>query len=189
MISLSICFFFNDTATTEIYTLSLHDALPIWILLFQVFSRAADGSTRAQTANEVRDPALAVLPNLRSCRLVMSFRIRGVVVLIRVVGIGDFAGELFRDRIVAARIFRLDGRRADDDFGAESLQEIDFFLGLLVGGGENALVTAHRRDPGHAHARVAGSAFDDRAAGFEQAFLFGLVDLADADAILDEAAR
>src|SRR3712207_9476437 len=26
----SIDFFFNDTATTEIYTLSLHDALPIW---------------------------------------------------------------------------------------------------------------------------------------------------------------
>src|SRR2546427_7992446 len=25
-------FFFNDTATTEIYTLSLHDALPIWRL-------------------------------------------------------------------------------------------------------------------------------------------------------------
>src|SRR3712207_9374434 len=33
MISIYICryffFFFNDTATTEIYTLSLHDALPI----------------------------------------------------------------------------------------------------------------------------------------------------------------
>src|SRR2546421_4587356 len=28
---LSTFFFFNDTATTEIYTLSLHDALPIWI--------------------------------------------------------------------------------------------------------------------------------------------------------------
>src|SRR6267142_6765869 len=27
--SLSMFFFFNDTATTEIYTLSLHDALPI----------------------------------------------------------------------------------------------------------------------------------------------------------------
>src|SRR3712207_9521874 len=26
---LVICFFFNDTATTEIYTLALHDALPI----------------------------------------------------------------------------------------------------------------------------------------------------------------
>src|SRR2546429_4165635 len=28
----SIFFFFNDTATTEIYTLSLHDALPIFIV-------------------------------------------------------------------------------------------------------------------------------------------------------------
>src|SRR2546430_8498092 len=27
-------FFFNDTATTEIYTLSLHDALPISLLMF-----------------------------------------------------------------------------------------------------------------------------------------------------------
>src|SRR2546430_10219911 len=27
---LFLIFFFNDTATTEIYTLSLHDALPIW---------------------------------------------------------------------------------------------------------------------------------------------------------------
>src|SRR3712207_7905087 len=26
---MNLCFFFNDTATTEIYTLSLHDALPI----------------------------------------------------------------------------------------------------------------------------------------------------------------
>src|SRR2546430_16246536 len=29
LISFFIFFFFNDTATTEIYTLSLHDALPI----------------------------------------------------------------------------------------------------------------------------------------------------------------
>ena len=28
--SLSSTFFFNDTATTDIYTLSLHDALPIY---------------------------------------------------------------------------------------------------------------------------------------------------------------
>src|SRR2546426_10639383 len=27
-------FFFNDTATTEIYTLSLHDALPIYLASF-----------------------------------------------------------------------------------------------------------------------------------------------------------
>src|SRR2546430_17240740 len=29
VVCLSLFFFFNDTATTEIYTLSLHDALPI----------------------------------------------------------------------------------------------------------------------------------------------------------------
>src|SRR5689334_25352056 len=29
LVSFSFFFFFNDTATTEIYTLSLHDALPI----------------------------------------------------------------------------------------------------------------------------------------------------------------
>src|SRR2546422_623695 len=29
-VPLRSCFFFNDTATTEIYTLSLHDALPIY---------------------------------------------------------------------------------------------------------------------------------------------------------------
>src|SRR3712207_7126314 len=29
---MNCCFFFNDTATTEIYTLSLHDALPISIV-------------------------------------------------------------------------------------------------------------------------------------------------------------
>src|SRR3990172_6888714 len=30
-ISYSLLFFFNDTATTEIYPLSLHDALPIFV--------------------------------------------------------------------------------------------------------------------------------------------------------------
>src|SRR5256885_14873998 len=34
-------FFFNDTATTEIYTLSLHDALPIWSKLDAI--RVGDG--------------------------------------------------------------------------------------------------------------------------------------------------
>src|SRR3712207_7333504 len=35
---LSFFFFFNDTATTEIYTLSLHDALPIYEDQTRVFS-------------------------------------------------------------------------------------------------------------------------------------------------------
>src|SRR5260370_22487590 len=36
-------FFFNDTATTEIYTLSLHDALPILVLLPLILYMAAFG--------------------------------------------------------------------------------------------------------------------------------------------------
>src|SRR5256885_8105218 len=34
-------FFFNDTATTEIYTLSLHDALPIYIWEWELFRAQA----------------------------------------------------------------------------------------------------------------------------------------------------
>src|SRR3712207_7143555 len=55
-------FFFNDTATTEIYTLSLHDALPIWSS-----RRATKPRTRAlgwsshgassTTSSTGRDPA------------------------------------------------------------------------------------------------------------------------------------
>src|SRR2546430_17743639 len=40
-------FFFNDTATTEIYTLSLHDALPISLGSRVVKSRANSGRFRA----------------------------------------------------------------------------------------------------------------------------------------------
>src|SRR5258707_12773248 len=38
--SLCSLFFFNDTATTEIYTLSLHDALPICRLVRQAMAQA-----------------------------------------------------------------------------------------------------------------------------------------------------
>src|SRR3989442_13699904 len=37
----SFFFFFNDTATTEIYTLSLHDALPILVQTSCFFPRAS----------------------------------------------------------------------------------------------------------------------------------------------------
>src|SRR3712207_8939856 len=36
------CFCFNDTATTEIYTLSLHDALPIFVRVAQEALADAD---------------------------------------------------------------------------------------------------------------------------------------------------
>src|SRR5204863_7678150 len=44
-------FFFNDTATTEIYTLSLHDALPIYIL--DVLQHRGPGGPRHQVPSRV----------------------------------------------------------------------------------------------------------------------------------------
>src|SRR2546430_13572056 len=45
-----IClFFFNDTATTEIYTLSLHDALPISLLGLAIYRYAATREERFRT--------------------------------------------------------------------------------------------------------------------------------------------
>src|SRR2546429_9094237 len=41
-------FFFNDTATTEIYTLSLHDALPILVRLPDRPDRVLDSRALAQ---------------------------------------------------------------------------------------------------------------------------------------------
>src|SRR5438270_7815710 len=41
MMHLCVFFFFNVTATTEIYTLSLHDALPIWRVWTRCSTRSA----------------------------------------------------------------------------------------------------------------------------------------------------
>src|SRR5256886_8291415 len=64
-------FFFNDTATTEIYTLSLHDALPIFVevnfregqpvrkgaVLFRIDPRPYEAALRQAEANALRDAA------------------------------------------------------------------------------------------------------------------------------------
>src|SRR5258708_24129546 len=43
---LLLFFFFNDTATTEIYTLSLHDALPIFVTSTTAVSLHGENETR-----------------------------------------------------------------------------------------------------------------------------------------------
>src|SRR5436190_9481266 len=44
-----LCFVFTDTATTEIYTLSLHDALPIWITSGSANASPVEGWQRKPT--------------------------------------------------------------------------------------------------------------------------------------------
>src|SRR5205809_6585075 len=52
--SLRVIFFFNDTATTEIYTLSLHDALPISPRAFDMLIFASGMSGRFLTSQPRR---------------------------------------------------------------------------------------------------------------------------------------
>src|SRR5699024_12734990 len=66
----SIFFFFNDTATTEIYTLSLHDALPIlFSVIVPVLSvQMIDAQPKVSTAFNLRTTArqLNAVETLRS---------------------------------------------------------------------------------------------------------------------------
>src|SRR3989442_2136914 len=73
MLAFTLFFFFNDTATTEIYTLSLHDALPIscrlvltlshpdlhWFVPVELERRAADADKQVELAEEALGEVLA----------------------------------------------------------------------------------------------------------------------------------
>src|SRR6202040_4247133 len=69
-----IFFFFNDTATTEIYTLSLHDALPIYCLRQRGRAAAGarygeaegDGCRSEEHTSELQSPVHLV------CRLLLE---------------------------------------------------------------------------------------------------------------------
>src|SRR5438034_3104934 len=62
--SLFLLFFFNDTATTEIYTLSLHDALPIWPRSWRGRSRSRVWPRRKRS----RPSSSFRRPTCRRCR-------------------------------------------------------------------------------------------------------------------------
>src|SRR5436305_13191745 len=67
---LSFFFFFNDTATTEIYTLSLHDALPI--LSLDAIVSCAGQSFRKNilfTHRGLSGPAILQISDRKSTRL------------------------------------------------------------------------------------------------------------------------
>src|SRR3989441_8623460 len=73
-------FFFNDTATTEIYTLSLHDALPICLVVL----RARPAQLLAQPLGLGEELAELLLADLR-------FRLQGGVPLL---ALGDLGLQL-----------------------------------------------------------------------------------------------
>ncbi len=117
----------------------------------------------------------------------MRLRIGRIIVLIRVVGVGNFLGQLFGDRVVAARILGLHRGRTHDDLGAERLQEIDLLARLLVGDRKNQLVASLGGDERETDPRISGSPLDDRAARLELAAFFRVVDHRHRDPVLDRA--
>src|SRR3984885_16326142 len=72
-------FFFNDTATTEIYTLPLHDALPISVNSSQFaahgrcssLDQSSSPATQAATRSEEHTSELQSRPHL-VCRLLLD---------------------------------------------------------------------------------------------------------------------
>src|SRR2546426_11630194 len=69
-------FFFNDTATTEIYTLSLHDALPISLFITNEIGEADDETLlrgAGQVANQTASDRKST--RLNSSHLVISYAV------------------------------------------------------------------------------------------------------------------
>src|SRR5256885_12226276 len=72
-------FFFNDTATTEIYTLSLHDALPIYTSATLAMATATTGSWNisggAITGGTITSTGDRKSTRLNSSHLVISYAV------------------------------------------------------------------------------------------------------------------
>src|SRR5256885_12304456 len=73
------CFFFNDTATTEIYTLSLHDALPIFPGRFAGSPgrrrRSLTSAPQSEVSKESEDHGDRKSTRLNSSHLVISYAV------------------------------------------------------------------------------------------------------------------
>src|SRR6476659_11380988 len=79
-------FFFNDTATTEIYTLSLHDALPIRsglsssIATKRVWPELTQRSSASSTRSEEHTSELQSLRHL-VCRLLLEKKKKNMLIV------------------------------------------------------------------------------------------------------------
>src|SRR5258705_13726303 len=87
---MSLCFFFNDTSTTEIYTLSLHDALPI--CFDRVRSFAASASNRLRAVTQSLSRPLAIKPAEIAGHVAKTSEYRGATGRLGIADEGDRAG-------------------------------------------------------------------------------------------------
>src|SRR3712207_6397411 len=87
-------FFFNDTATTEIYTLSLHDALPIYDLfaalaIYCLSMGSVTSYARARAESLGMQPKVGIAEP--ATRLVSILVVTGLADLANILGVGEKA--------------------------------------------------------------------------------------------------
>lgn len=114
----------------------------------------------------------------------MDGRIGGVFELLGHVGAGGFGKKLFGAFDGAAHAFFAGGQ---DNFGSEDSKEGAAFKAHRFGHSKDEFVTASGGNEGEGDTGIAASRFDDRAAWFEGAGLFGSVDHGHADTVFDAA--
>ena len=154
----------------------------------EVGGGARNRAAGAGADEEVRDPLLGPFPQFRARRPDVGRRVRRVVVLVHVEGVGRLLRETARDLVVGARILGVHRRGADDDLRPQRPQDRDLLGTLLVRGREDAPVAARDGGEREAHAGVAARALDDRAAGRDLAPRLGILEHRDPDPVLDGAA-
>src|SRR6201990_3437619 len=125
-VAILICFFFNDTATTEIYTLSLHDALPI----YGVNHLAAHVAVDTLEHGPLPEPAIAMLVSGgHSSLLLVDDLTNGVTPLGAT--IDDAAGEAF-DKVARLLGLGFPGGPAIDRTARAGSASIAFPRGLTA---------------------------------------------------------
>ena len=133
--------------------------------------------------------AAGLLPDLGAGGVVVRLGVGHVGVLVGLEPAGDLLGQPVGHRVVALGRFGLDGGRTDHHLGAVGSQQRDLLAAHLVGHDEDAAIALDGGGDRQADAGVAGGRLDDGAARAQAAVAFGGLDHADADAILDRAAR
>src|SRR5947208_12250329 len=90
LLSYLVSFFFNDTATTEIYTLSLHDALPIFdrraggLMDFRL-GRLDDGGIAALIARSEEHTSELQSPDHLVCRLLLEKKKQHIIHVVDII--------------------------------------------------------------------------------------------------------
>ena len=161
------------------------DDLYVGVHLLQITAGAAYRAAGPDTGDEVRDLAVRVAPNLGSGRPVMSGRISGMVILVRIKRIRRFFCDTPRGFMIVLRRPRLGRCRHDYHVRSHALQIPNFLHRDLVRQNKDALVAANSRCQRQANARVPGRCLDDRAAFLQNALFLSPIDHRNTDPILD----